>query len=91
MAIYNGLCIWVVCGIETWWSGVVCEDRKWIKLAQLCVAVLEIHFNTTDGLVTANDGLMRYLITYLFTYLITYLLNYLLIYLIVYLLTYLLT
>ena len=49
-----------VCDIQMWWRGVVCEERKWMKLAQLCVAVLQRHYNRTDMQVNANDGPMRY-------------------------------
>ena len=45
MATYNGLSIWVSCvcvwHIDVWWRGVVCEERKWMELAQLRVVVLE--------------------------------------------------
>jgi len=27
--------------IDVWWRGVVCEERKWMELAQLRVVVLE--------------------------------------------------
>jgi hypothetical protein len=52
--------MWVVCGIQMWWRGVFCEERKWVKLAQFCVVVLERHYNRADGQVNANDGTIKY-------------------------------